>query len=64
MHGLEEVSASQMRQTPSIVSIGLVGRKRLERLMGRRLSTQTTRKPRWVSPWNGTGAIRPVSNTI
>ena len=34
MHGLEEAGASQMRQTSRVVAIGLVGRKRLERLVG------------------------------
>src|SRR5271154_2084721 len=34
VHGLEEASASQVRQPPRIVSIGLVGRQRLERLVG------------------------------
>ena len=34
MHGLEEASAGQMRQTSRVVAIGLVGRKRLERLVG------------------------------
>ena len=34
VHGLEEASASQMRQPSRIVAIGLVGRKRLERLVG------------------------------
>jgi hypothetical protein len=33
MHGLEEASASQMRQPSRVVPIGLVGRKRLERLI-------------------------------
>ena len=33
MHRLEEASASQMRQSPRVVAIGLVGRKRLERLI-------------------------------
>ena len=34
VHGLEEASASQMRQPSRIVAVGLVGRKRLERLVG------------------------------
>ncbi len=34
MHGLEEAGASQMRQPSRVVAIGLVGRKRLERLVG------------------------------
>src|SRR3984957_7189326 len=34
MHGLEEAGASQMRQRSSVIAIGLVGRKRLERLVG------------------------------
>ena len=34
MHGLEEAGASQMRQTSRVVAIGLVGRKRLERMVG------------------------------
>src|ERR1700733_4379274 len=35
MHGLEEAGASQVRQSPPrIVAIGLVSRKRLERLVG------------------------------
>ena len=34
MHGLEEAGASQMRQPSRVVAIGLVGRKRLERLIG------------------------------
>src|ERR1700689_2324474 len=33
VHGLEEASASQVRQPPRIVAIGLVGRERLERLV-------------------------------
>ena len=33
MHGFEEASASQMRQTSRVVAIGLVGGKRLERLV-------------------------------
>jgi hypothetical protein len=32
--GLEEPSAGQMRQPPRVVAIGLVGRQRLERLVG------------------------------
>ena len=34
MHGLEEAGASQMRQPSRVVAIGLVGRERLERLVG------------------------------
>ena len=34
MHGLEEPGAGQMRQTSRVVAIGLVGRQRLERLVG------------------------------
>src|SRR5271156_4631320 len=34
MHGLEEASASQVRQSSRVVAIGLVGRQRLERLVG------------------------------
>ena len=34
MHGLEEAGASQMRQTSRIVAISLVGRERLESLVG------------------------------
>jgi len=34
MHGLEEAGAGQMRQPSRVVAIGLVGRKRLERLVG------------------------------
>jgi len=34
MHGLEEASASQVRQTSRVVAIGLVSRERLERLIG------------------------------
>jgi hypothetical protein len=34
MHGLEEAGASQVRQTARVVAIGLVGRQRLERLVG------------------------------
>src|SRR6516225_12489800 len=33
MHGLEEAGASQVRQPSSVIAIGLVGRKRLERLV-------------------------------
>jgi hypothetical protein len=35
MYGLEEASAGQVRQPSRIVAVGLVGRKRLERLVGR-----------------------------
>src|SRR5580704_14173603 len=34
MHRLEEASASQMRQSSRVIAIGLVGRQRLERLVG------------------------------
>jgi hypothetical protein len=34
MHGFEEAGAGQMRQPSSVIAIGLVGRKRLERLIG------------------------------
>jgi hypothetical protein len=34
MHGLEETGASQVRQPSSVIAIGLVGRERLERLVG------------------------------
>src|SRR4029077_17178592 len=34
VHGLEETSAGQMRQPSRVVTIGLVGRQRLERLVG------------------------------
>src|SRR5271165_5898491 len=34
MHGLEEPGAGQMRQTSRVVAIGLMGRQRLERLVG------------------------------
>jgi hypothetical protein len=34
MHGLEETSAGQMRQTSRVVAIGRVGAERLERLAG------------------------------
>jgi hypothetical protein len=34
MDGLEEAGASQVRQPSRIVAVGLVGRKRLERLVG------------------------------
>jgi hypothetical protein len=34
MHRLEEAGAGQMRQPSRVVAIGLVGRKRLERLVG------------------------------
>src|SRR5580692_4854180 len=34
MHRLEEASASQMRQSSRVSAIGLVGRQRLERLVG------------------------------
>ena len=34
VHGLEEAGASQMRQPSRIVAVGLVSRKRLERLVG------------------------------
>src|SRR5271154_170378 len=34
MDGLEEAGAGQMRQPSRIVAVGLVGRKRLERLVG------------------------------
>ena len=33
VHGLEEPGASQMRQPSRVVAVGLVGRKRLERLI-------------------------------
>src|SRR5580704_7110653 len=34
MHGLEEPGAGQMRQTSRVIAIGLMGRQRLERLVG------------------------------
>src|SRR5271165_6605142 len=34
MHGLEEPGASQMRQPSRVIAIGLMGRQRLERLVG------------------------------
>ena len=34
MHRLEEASSSEVRQTTSIIAIGLVGGERLERLVG------------------------------
>ena len=34
MHRLEEAGAGQMRQASRVVAIGLVGRQRLERLVG------------------------------
>jgi hypothetical protein len=34
MHRLEETGAGQMRQPSSVVAVGLVGRERLERLIG------------------------------
>jgi hypothetical protein len=34
VHGLEEAGASQMRQPSRVIAVGLVGRKRLERLVG------------------------------
>jgi hypothetical protein len=34
MHGLEEASASQMRQPSCVIAIGLVDGERLERLIG------------------------------
>jgi hypothetical protein len=34
VHGLEKAGASQMRQSPRVVAIRLVGRDRLERLVG------------------------------
>ena len=34
MHGLEETGARQLRQAARIIAVGLVGRKRLQRLIG------------------------------
>src|SRR5580658_6871469 len=34
MHGLEEPGASQMREPSRVIAIGLMGRQRLERLVG------------------------------
>src|SRR5271154_1572501 len=34
VHGLKEASAGQLRQPPGVIAIVLVGRKRLERLIG------------------------------
>src|SRR5580704_11599900 len=34
MHRLEEASSGEVRQTPRIIAIGLVGGERLERLVG------------------------------
>jgi hypothetical protein len=34
MHGVEEASAGQMRQPPRVITIGLMGRQRFERLIG------------------------------
>jgi hypothetical protein len=53
-----------MRQPSRVIPIRLMGRQRLERQVGGRLSTQTTGRPSWLKPWNWIGAIRPVSNTI
>src|ERR1700722_9362856 len=50
IHGLEEASASQMRQTSRVVAIGLVGRKRLERLVGLPALDADHRKTKLVQP--------------
>ena len=50
MHRLEEASAGQMRQSPSVVAIGLVGRKRLERLIGLPALDADNRKSELAQP--------------
>ena len=64
MHGLEEAGASQVRQPSSVIAIGLVGRKRLERLVGLPAFDADHGGPSWLKLWNKIGAMRPVSNTI
>jgi hypothetical protein len=62
MHGLEEAGASQMRQTSRIVAISLVGRERLESLVGLP-ALNADHGQRWLNPWNRVGAIRAVVKT-
>ena len=64
MDGLEEARAAEMRQTASIVAIGLVRGERLERLVAFRLSMQITSSLSAARPWKSIGAMRPVSSTI
>jgi hypothetical protein len=49
MYGLEETSASQMRQTSRVVAIGLVVASDLSAWSACRLSTQTTGRPSWFN---------------
>ena len=58
MHRLEEASSGEVRQTPRIIAIGLVGGERLERLVGLSAFDAHHGKAQLAEP------MRPVSKTI
>src|ERR1700734_2806724 len=57
VHRLEGSCANQMRQSSRIVAISLVGRERLERLMGLpALDARTAGRPRWLDVFANSSA--------